>query len=115
MIQNPLNEILKVQNDITTLQSNVSQIQSTINSLPTSYVRIINPTLMASYSLQDLVNISNTNEYMLGYIYWNDSKSPDGNSVFVLVGGYTVIAISFTGSIYTCNEESVVWTLKNSG
>lgn len=115
MIQNPLNEILKVQNDITTLQSNVSQIQSTINSLPTSYVRIINPTLMSSYSLQDLVNISNTNEYMLGYIYWNDSKSPDGNSVFVLVGGYTVIAISFTGSIYTCNEDSVVWTLKNSG
>lgn len=72
--------------------------------------RMYNRDILNSYSLEQLYQLGQTADVALGTMTWESSSTPNANNCFLLLGAWTVIAISYDGTLWRLGNNPYRWT-----
>ena len=72
--------------------------------------RMYNCDVLNPYSLEQLYQLGQTADVALGTMTWGSSSAPNANNCFLLLGAWTVIAISYDGTLWRLDNNPYRWT-----
>lgn len=60
-------------------------------------------------SLEGIAQLAKSGAFRFGVINWDSPNAPDNNNTIVLMASWTVVAISFTGKIFSLDLNTNKW------
>ena len=72
--------------------------------------RMYNRDILNACSLEQLYQLGQTADVALGTITWESSSAPNANNCFLLMGAWTIIAISYDGTLWRLDNNPYRWT-----
>lgn len=72
--------------------------------------RMYNRDILNPYSLEQIYQLGQTADVALGTMTWESSSVPNANNCFLLLGAWTVIAISYDGTLWRLDNNPYRWT-----